>query len=381
MMNRSKIFYSLGFNFDLNLIEGIIEANERYGENSKIEEVFGALPDCPISSARPTSKLPELSWEEFTRQVLLLRNSRIAFNFLMNTSHRLDSALRNKLKIYLLRLADAGIDRLTVGTPELCTFVKASFPQFHVTISITFGIHSLKKLSKAELAEPDAVYLDGVYVNRNFDLLRALLTRAKVECRLYANMSCLSRCPVVGKHYAMFAGAQSEITLRHNDAFFLGCSAVKLRNPTEWLQMPWIRPEDVSVYASEGVSHFKLADRLAPTSTLLLIAKSYLQMRSPDNLFDLMERRGEKYKLLLEDDSKMGSREPPLFVHSNRLPIDFIAHFREQGCKSNDPNCEVCVMIAQNAVEINKNWPNELPFAFNQLVPLELKRRAGLLNK
>lgn len=377
-MNEPKILYSLGFNFDPNLIEGLIEANEEFGEDSKIEEVFGALPDCPISSARPTSKLPELSWADFTRHVLLLRNSRIAFNFLMNTSQRLDSVLTNKLKAYLQRLTDVGIERLTAGTPELCAFVKAFFPKFHVTISITFGIHSRKKLSKAELAGADAVYLDGVYVNRDFELLRALLQRAHVECRLYANMSCLSRCPVVGKHYAMFSGAQPDSTSRHNDAFFVGCSVVKLRKPTEWLQMPWIRPEDVLAYASEGVSHFKLADRLAPTSTLLLIAKSYLQRKSPDNLFDLMERKGEKYKLMAEGEAKMGNQAPPMLVHSNRLPTDFIAHFREQGCKSNDPNCEICVILARNVVEINENWPKELPSAFYQLVPLELKKRAGL---
>lgn len=374
-----RVHYSLGFNFDPALIRGIVKANQRYGAVSRIEEVFGAMPDSPVSSARPTSRILSLKWEEFASQIRSLRDFGIAFNFLMNTSQRLDSALINKLKTYLQRLGDAGVERLTAGTPELCTFVKSFFPKFHVTISITYGIHSRRKLAKAELAGADAVYLDGVYVNRDFDLLRALLRRANVECRLYANMSCLARCPVVGKHYAMFSGAQSHITSRHNDAFFLGCSVVKLRNPTEWLQMPWIRPEDVSAYASEGVSHFKLADRLAPTSTLLVIAKSYLQRKSPDNLFDLMERSGEKYKLLSESEAKTRNQEPaPMFVHSKRLPIDFISHFRKEGCKSNDLNCEVCVMLAHNVVEINKSWPRELPSALYQLVPLELKRRAGL---
>lgn len=378
-MNDGKIRYSLGFNFDPKLITGLIEANEKYGRDSRIEEVFGALPDCPISSARPTSKIPALSWEEFARQILFLRNSQIAFNFLLNTAQRLDSLLVGSLKTYLKRLADVGVNRLTVGTPDLCAAVKDFSPRFHVTISITYGIHSPEKLLQAEAAGADAIYLDGVYVNRDFDLLRVLLKQANVECRLYANMSCLSRCPVVGKHYAIFSGAQSELTSPRNDAFFAGCSMVKLSNPTEWLQMPWIRPEDVSAYASEGVGHFKLADRLAPTSTLLVIAQSYLKRKSPKNLFDLMERDGAKYKLLSEDPVKTGNHESaPMFVHSERLPTDFISHFRIQGCKSNDLNCEVCVALAQSAVEINGGWHGQLPSAIRHLVPLELKARAGL---
>jgi collagenase-like PrtC family protease len=374
-MNRREVRYSLGFNFDPALIRGVIEANEEFGGASRIDEFFGALPDSPISSARPTSKLPTLSWDEFTKQILFLRDSQIAFNFLMNTAQRLDSALTRSLKTYLKRLADVGVHRLTVGTPELCAVVKDCFPRFHVTISITYGIHSPDKVLHAEAAGADAIYLDGVYVNRDFDLLRALLKQARVECRLYANMSCLSRCPVVGKHYAMFSGAQSESTSSRNDAFFAGCSMVKLSNPTEWLQMPWIRPEDVSAYASEGVGHFKLADRLAPTSTLLVIAQSYLKRKSPDNLFDLMERDGAKYELLGAKTKNQDSA--PMYVHSKRLPTDFIEHFRKQGCKSNDPNCRVCVALTQSAVEVNGSWPEQLPSSVRHLVPLELSKRAG----
>jgi len=279
----------------------------------------------------------------------------------------------------LKRLADVGVDRLTVGTPELCAVVKDFSPRFHVTISITYGIHSSEKLSLAEAAGADATYLDGVYVNRDFGLLRTLLKQADIECRLYANMSCLSRCPVVGKHYAMFSGEQSESTSVRNDAFFAGCSMVKISNPTEWLQMPWIRPEDVSAYASEGVTHFKLADRLAPTSTLLAIARSYLKRTSPGNLFDLMERDGAKYKLLSDDQTKTGNQEPvPMYVHSKKLPTDFIEHFREDGCKSTDLNCKVCVEWTRNAVEVREGSTKRLTPVIRQLVPLELTKRAGL---
>jgi collagenase-like PrtC family protease len=377
---QNRISYSLGFNFDPELSMRLAEINDVYGGRSRIDEVFAALPDCPISSARPTDRIPNLTWEEFRRQVRVLRDSGIGFNYLMNTSQRVDSTLTSKVKTYVQRLVDTGVDRITAGTPELCAFIKSFFSRVHVTISITYGTKSKNRLTEAELAGADAVYLDGVYVNRDFELLRTLLKQSRIECRLYANMSCISRCPVVGKHYQMFSGNQSSVTSRHNDAFFAGCSLVKLRNPVEWLQMPWIRPEDVVAYATEGVTHFKLADRLASTSTLVVIAASYLSAKSPDNLFDLMERDGVKYRLLECETNLRNSKTVPIFVHSKRLPSNFIAHFQKQGCTSSDTSCKFCVNLAHNAVEIWSKTSTELPSAFRELIPVELKKRAGLIN-
>jgi hypothetical protein len=45
-MVQHETKYSLGFNFDPELIEGIILANTEYGNNSRITEVYGSLPDC-----------------------------------------------------------------------------------------------------------------------------------------------------------------------------------------------------------------------------------------------------------------------------------------------------------------------------------------------
>src|SRR5215208_2621944 len=125
---ESRVHYSLGFNYDPDLIRGIAKANQKYGALSRIEEVFGAMADSPVSSARPTSRIPNLKWEEFASQIRSLRDFGVAFNFLMNTSQRLDSALTNELKTYLQRLMDAGVERITAGTPELCAFVKSVFP-------------------------------------------------------------------------------------------------------------------------------------------------------------------------------------------------------------------------------------------------------------
>ncbi len=368
-----EILFSLGFNHDPQLIRGIRQLNEIHSGRARIDEVLGALPDAPLPSPRPSGLLPRLPWDTFADQVKLLRQADVHYNFLLNTASKLTPEVVPRLREYLSRLWDVGVTRITVGTPELCQFAREQFPRFHITISITYGVDSSEKLAKAETGSPDATYLQPVTVNRDFALLRTLVASARSECRLYANVSCISGCPVVRQHYELFASQVHEDVARANDLFFAGCSLVKLSNPVEWIQMPWLRPEDIRVYVAEGIQHFKLSDRLASTKALVAIAKSYMRGRSPADLFPLMERDGAKYRLL---DDWMPHGRQPLVVKNGRIPGDFIEHFRRGECVSRDPNCAVCARVARDAVSVDQGWAVwELPTMLTRVLPSALRAR------
>jgi hypothetical protein len=373
---RAQIRFSIGYNFDPALIDGIADVNVLHGGERRVDEVFAALPDSPLSSARPTARIPRLPWSGFVSQVSALRSASIKFNFLMNTAQSVVPEKEPQLRDYLARLEQAGVERLTVGTPALCRLAKSWFPRVHVTLSITYGCKTKRQLTEAEEAGVNAVYLDGVYVNRDFPLLRSLVKASAIECRLYANMSCISQCPVAPAHYGLFA-RQSNETVNLNDAFFAGCTMVKLRNPVEWLQMPWIRPEDVAVYAEEGVSHFKLADRLASTPALIRIAKAYVRGKSPHNLFLLMERDGAKYWKVLPEVS--ASKQAPIQVRSRRIPASFIQHFRSGGCTSSDRSCDFCRYVADRSIRVTEQaTAAAVPLELSRLVPIQLNVRSSL---
>ena len=59
-------------------------------------------------------------------------------------------------------------------------------------------------------------------------------------------------------HYSVLSNPDNNYQVKMNDQLFNFCSNEKLDNPIKWLQMQWIRPEDISVYAQEGFNHFKL---------------------------------------------------------------------------------------------------------------------------
>ena len=358
----SEITYSIGYNFDRNLANELDRINRSRGRIGDVREVFGATADSPYPSARPSTRLPEAGSSDLAWHVAALADVGIAFNYLLNapvTSVDYDVVAR-----YCGQLQAIGIRRLTAGTPEICIAIKRAIPEMHVTMSLTYGVRSPAMLERAVNAGADAVYLDAVYVNRNFSLLRDLIARSRAEVRLYANVSCVSRCPVVRQHYAIFVG-QNEHTAERNDWFFAGCTALKLALPVEWMQMPWIRPEDINIYVREGIRHFKLADRLAGTSVLGRIARAYVTGRSPEDLFPIIERDGAKYQAYGFPPTK-----PPMRVWSKRIPEAFIEHFRANMCTSSDPDCPQCLAAAASSVECNSEARTLAPWG-----PAPLLRR------
>jgi hypothetical protein len=368
---RAEPSFTLGFNFDPRLIDGIARLNRR---SPRIREVFGAIPGSPISSARPTSRLPTVDMTELRQQVSRLDSAGVAFNYLMNTRQSCSGDRRVAVAAYLRRLHRIGVRRLTVGTPELCSIVRDTLPSAHVTMSITRGIRTRRRLDEAIAAGADAAYLDGVFVNRDFALLRSLVGVREIESKLYANMSCVAACPVVRRHYETFAGPQKPDTAARSDAFFAGCSYVKLRSPVEWIQMPWIRPEDIDAYVAEGVTFFKVSDRLAPTDVLLRIAGAYVRGESPPNMFELMDRDGVKYRTLLGDAP--APARPPISVWSRKIPHDFVEHFRTGDCRSRDVDCRTCASVARAAVEVDPEWQGiEPPPEVAESMPAALRRR------
>lgn len=355
--------FSLACNLDPELPLVVSRLNDQAAGGRRIVEVFGALPDSPVPSARPTSRIPSLSRDAFARQVAAYLAVGVRFNYLLNAPNAPLGDLRY-VREYLHFLRDTGVTSLTVGSLELCRFVRdAMGGAFDLTMSITFHVHDEVRLELAERAGVDAVYLEPTRVNRNFTILRQLVRAARTQVRLYANVSCIAACPVAEAHYALFSEQSHKDARSGNDAFFLGCALVKL-DPVEWIQMPFIRPEDVDVYLAEGVLHFKLSDRLATTPILERIGGAYLSGDSGDDLFALIERDGAKFRLL--------GLNSPYSVVGSRLPCTFVDHFRSGDC-SGTPRCSTCKGFAAAAVERIHDREPVLPAG---VAPYQLLQRA-----
>lgn len=353
MNNQKKIEFSLGYNFDPNLIEEINNLNKRIDGRNRITEFFAALPSSPYLSTRPGNRILNVSWEQFEEQIRRMNECSISLIYLFNAKTDLNEIDLSEFKTFLHNLFEIGVTKLIAYSPKLCRFIKTINSGFEVTISSVYNIRSKLQLDEVHASGADSAYLDSIFINRNFELLRELRDYADIPLKLYANVSCLSQCSNKDLHYTVLSSPDKAYQLVMNDKLFKYCSIEKLNNPTTWLQMQWIRPEDIDVYVEEGFNHFKLTDRLAPTESLILIAEHYLKGISPANLFPIIERNGTKYKDLVTDTQN------PFFVDSSEIPEDFIEHFRKGICNSSNIHCKYCNEIAKNAVRINELSVNQ----------------------
>lgn len=365
--------FSIGFNFEDDLVDGIVKLNNSQPLNNRISEVYGSLPDSPVPSARPSKKLKNISFHKFQQQLERLILNNICFNYLLNTNTSLSESLSSKLLIYLAQLQELGITNITVGNIELCSFIKENFDSFKVCISSTFGVKTISQIKTCENYGADSVYLDSIHINRNFKRLREIITNTSLSIKLYANISCISRCPITKKHYDIFANKQNGTTLKQNDNYFASCSLIKLKSKVEWIQMQWIRPEDIDKYEDEGFTFFKLSDRLAPTNIILQIAQAYLNRKSPPNLFPLIERDGVKYKNI--GFGLNGSH--PIIIDSKKIPNNFIEHFKKGECISTDKKCSYCNYIAESAIHYNHDMKDVIIYKENMFsdFPKEMEIR------
>jgi len=358
MYKNESIDFSLGYNFDPSLIEEIIRLNNIYRNNRKISEFFAALPDSPYLSTRPSNRIKDISWYDFESQVKRMKENSINFNYLFNAKAELNEINLTEFRIFLQNLSDIGINQLIAYSPELCKLIKKTNPNFEITISSVYNVRTKAQLDEVHESGADYAYLDSIFINRNFNLLRELRKLAIIPLKLYANVSCLSQCPNKDLHYTVLSNPDKAYQLVMNDKLFKYCSIEKLNNPTTWLQMQWIRPEDINVYVEEGFNHFKLTDRLAPTESLIQIAEHYLKGISPANLFPIIERNGTKYKDLVADTQN------PFFVESSKIPEDFIEHFRKGDCVSANIDCRYCNEVANKSITISNHF-DKTPNQFN----------------
>jgi collagenase-like PrtC family protease len=346
--DKNLMNFSLGYNFDSSLIDEIIRLNSINVSHRRISEFFAAMPDSPYLSTRPDSRIKNISWDDFEVQVKKMHENSINFNYLFNAKNELKELNLTKFRHFLNKLEDIGIKQLIAYSPDLCKVIKKSNPNFEITISSVYGVKTKAQLDEVHKSGADYAYVDSIFINRNFKLLRELRKHAKVPLKLYANVSCLSQCPNKDLHYTVLSSSDRKYQIEMNDELFKYCSTKKLSNPTTWIQMQWIRPEDIEVYVEEGFNHFKLTDRLAPTESLILIAEHYLKGISPADLFPIMERNGTKYKDL------MANTQVPFFVDNSKIPNDFIEHFRKGICNSSDIHCKYCNEIAKKTIFVRK---------------------------
>lgn len=360
---------SIGTNFSEDLLQNI--------EDTHVKCLFGKLTSDIIGGGRPSFALPQVDEEIIVTHIANTHKRGIEFNYLLN-SVCLDNLeltkMTNKEIIYFLhKIREWKVDWVTITIPYLINLVKKQLPEVRISISTFSNVDSIQKAKFYENLGVDEITLPES-CNRNFSFLSQLKKSTKMDYQLIATNDCLLSCQYRHHHpiFQSHASQTNHITKGFAlDYCLLRCTQYRLKDPSQYIKSPWIRPEDLGIYEELGFDKFKITERLKNTKSLKKVISAYSDRHFDGNLAEILNIRMNQEDFVFPNFSyneNSDFADPEKFTNiyrllfSNKVFIDnrkldgFINFFikKDFDCLQSDCNsCGYCNRIANNVIKIN----------------------------
>ncbi len=257
----------------------------------EITDIYGVEDVSPYASGRPKYMLPKASRRRMASFIASVHERGWTFTYLMNSpvlggrEHSTD--FRKRLDRHLARLGEIGVDFITVANPLLADMVRTSAPGIGLKVSVIAGVGTPREVELWKRHGVLEITLD-VHANRDFKILEELARERDVGLRLLLNERCLYRCPYRAYHYSQMGETDLDNTALFNYCNYL-CSDIFLNDPSQFIKMPVVRPEDLHLYESAGFQRFKLSGRTYPSSWIESTIRAYSARKYDGNLLDLVD--------------------------------------------------------------------------------------------
>lgn len=355
--------YLVASNWDPTLLDKI--------DSPEVQCLFGGLPDTVISSGRPSARIRPTTENDARRFIAQVHAKHWEFDYNVNSPclANLEVTERGFKKVmkHLEKLADWGVDALTITNTNLIGIVKKNFPKLKINLSTYQRVSNVAQARRFEDLGVDLIMISE-HINRDFDTLRAIRKAVRCQLALIANVGCVYNCANLHTHpnSSAHAGTKGEIRL-FTDPFMMDCFGRRLSSPEEVIRIRWIRPEDVGYYEDLGIDMLKIIDRNTRTEVLAQRVKAYCQRSYDGNLLqmlgqmvDVKQTEGQTRQLVLrglltrpglkslrraqkmKQWADLFSRSLYDLVHldNKSLTDDFLRSFADRDCRSKD--CRVC---------------------------------------
>lgn len=283
--------YSIPADFQLDGPQKIKELEEKYPEN-KVREVFGNISGSKWSSGHGyltkqkfASNLNEL--EQYIKQL-----DRIGcdFNYTFNAevlnNKDISKSGLDEIVLFFKQLVSIGVRRVTIASPFLMDYVSKELPELKITASSITNINSVYRAKYIDDYGVDTMVY-GEDITRDFELIRSIKKNVRANTEIIVNSKCTFNCVHRVFHYA----SVNENTIIEDAVYNYGryCAACREKDPVSYIKALWIRPEDIKVYAENGVDMFKLIGREQLSDIdLYRMMEVYFSQHFSGNLLDLI---------------------------------------------------------------------------------------------
>lgn len=294
--------FKIGCNFDEELITVCDDLNSIYKDKGRIVEMYGSDRAHGALAGRPDWRLKDISMNQLESYVKKLNDCGITFNYTMNsifpymTKTELDSH-KKEIQYFVKYLENIGVYRITVATPILALIIR-EVSDIELELSTIAHLDTVTQIKHYHDTLGINKVCGSILKNRNKKFLE---TSAKYcnENGIIYELMVNEMCGVSGEGYATHCIYRDSCYICHamtktkeENLLFDNypmkyCMSSRNGNEESWLKMRWIRPEDLHLYNSIGLYHFKLTGRTGTTEYLKKVAESYMSMNYEGNLLGL----------------------------------------------------------------------------------------------
>jgi len=309
----------------------------------EVDEVYMAGSPEVMGSGRAT--LHAALIDDIKEQTAYAHQHHVRMNVVMNPSclggYHLTFEGYKMFEWYFNELNKADVDGVTVAEPYLIELLR-DFPM-ETVISCVAHVDSPQRAEFFDTLGADTITVD-TNINRNFGVLKAILRAVNCTIRILVNEGCLYKCPFRHAHFNLFShittsslNARSQPLNTFGDYYFDKCISIRVRDPSQIIRSPWIRPEDVKEYEAIGIEEFKISGRANTVNWILNGMQAYLSRSYEGNLLDLLDCPAELKDMFFIDNADLEG-----------------AINQWKGCKKICEECRYCDELTSKVVGVIK---------------------------
>lgn len=283
-------YFSVPADFKTATLDAYRALNERYAQ-ARVTETYGqATVGVIAGSGRASRLLAPIDLRALEAYVRHSATAGLGFSYTFNASClgniEFSEAGMRRLKQFLVRLWNMGITDITVALPQLIPLVRNSGCDFRVKASTIGQINCASKAAFYKRQGVSRIVVDED-ITRDFRTLRQICETFGEGVEIIANSICRRNCPFKMFHYNHESHATGTQDI---EGFFThSCNMYAASDWTDPIKLNWIRPEDLGLYESVGVHHFKIQGRHAARSGAPVKAvEVYMKGAYAGDLYELL---------------------------------------------------------------------------------------------
>lgn len=279
------LMFSVPYNDDARTMAKLVSMRRRGGNS--IREVYLGVPQSIAGSGRVGC---EMTMDRFLKTVDSVHEAGIAVDLTMNStcegaSWYDEEAIERTVGFVSTMHVEHGVEAVTLANPFYISAVREACPRMEISASVLADIDCYERAEAFARAGANTMTVD-TSINRNVKLLEQIAAGLGVEVKLMVNEGCLNKCPY-RKFHMNYISHRSHDARCEGSGFSFACADMIERDRTHIFRSNWVRPEELSRYAS-ATRFFKIVGRDMLMSKVVRSVAAYMDESYDGNLLDLL---------------------------------------------------------------------------------------------